>query len=267
MATEPAATARVYREADGDLSILRSRKVAVIGYGNQGKSQALNLRDSGIVPVIGTRRDETFQAAKRDGFRVLDTAEAARESDVLLLLIPDEILPEVFKSGILPGLRPDSALCFASGYCVAFKTVTPPATVDVVLVAPRMIGIGVRETYLSGAGFPSFVGVERDATGQARQIALAIAKGIGSLRCGALELTFAQEAAIDLFTEQAFGPAFGNALLAAIEVEQEAGLPIEAILLELYMSGEFSHAMAKAAEVGLIRQMDYHSQTSQYGSS
>jgi ketol-acid reductoisomerase len=128
-----------------------------------------------------------------------------------------------------------------------------------------MVGVGVRETFVAGTGFPSFVGVHHDATGNAKARMLAIAKGIGSTRAGCIEMSMHDEASLDLFTEQAFGPAFGRVLMTAIELLIEAGYPPEAVLLELYLSGEFAYSFQKMREVGMMKQMDFHSRTSQYG--
>jgi ketol-acid reductoisomerase len=149
---------------------------------------------------------------------------------------------------------------------VIFGSIVPPSSIDVVLVAPRMIGAGVRDLYVAGRGFPSFVGVAQDHSGQAWEIALALAKGIGSTRAGAVQVTFAQEAELDLFTEQCFGPAFGYALTTAVDLLLEKGYPPEAVLLELYMSGELAYTLGKMAELGIIEQAALHSRTSQYGS-
>jgi len=257
---------RIYRDEDADLSILQGKQIAVIGYGNQGRAQALNLRDSGLQVLIGNRADEYADQARADGFSVLPIAEAAARGDVVMLLIPDEVAPEVLVRDVAPGLAPGKALVFASGYNVAFGFIQPPPGVDVVLVAPRMIGAGVRDLYVAGRGFPSFVGVAQDATGRARDVALALAKGIGSTRAGVVEVTFAQEAELDLFTEQCFGPAFGQVLTTAVDLLVEEGYPPEAVLLELYMSGELAYTLAKIAEMGLVEQTALHSRTSQYGS-
>lgn len=257
--------ARIYHDEEADLEVLRSRRIAVIGYGNQGRAQGLNLRDSGLEVIVGVPRDNSWELAEADGMPVCSVQEAACQGDVLLLLIPDEVLPEVFRRDIVPGLKDGDVLDFASGYNIAFKLISPPSYVDVVLVAPRMIGLGVRELYLKGGGFPSFLGVEQDASGQALQVALALAKGIGSTKAGAIEVSFAQEAEMDLFSEQALGAIMSAAFLTAIEVELEAGYPPEAVLLELYMSGELGVVFEAMAQKGFLKQMDLHSQTSQYG--
>jgi ketol-acid reductoisomerase len=258
--------ARTYYDEDADLGHLTGKTVAVVGYGNQGRAQALNLRDSGLDVVIGVRADETRQQAGDDGFDVASVEDAVTRAEVALLLIPDEVMPQVFKEEVQPGLSRSDTICFASGYNVAFGLIEPPGGVDVVMVAPRMIGAGVRQRYLEGEGFPSFIGVHQDATGRALATALAIAKGIGSTKCGAMALTFSDEAELDLFTEQAFGPAFGQVLLSAIQTLIDAGYPVEAIMIELILSGEFAYSMGKIAEMGFFEQMELHSHTSQYGS-
>ena len=253
-------------DRDADLTLLDDKTVGVIGYGNQGRAQALNLRDSGVTVIVGNRDDPYAEKAQADGFRVETIAHAAGQADVVLFLVPDEAMPAVFEGDVVPNLKRGDVLVFASGYTIAFDLLQPPEDVDVVLVAPRMIGQGVRDHYVAGTGFPSFVGVHQDHTGKAREMALAIAKGIGSTRAGAVELTFAEEAELDLFTEQCFGPAFGRVLTTAVELLLEEGYPPAAVLLELYMSGELSYTMGKIAEMGIVEQSQLHSRTSQYGS-
>lgn len=257
----------IYRDDDADLGALEDQTVAVIGYGNQGRSQALNLRDSGLNVIVGNIEDRARATAKEEGFPVSDIAEACEQADVVMLLVPDEVMPELFKTSVVPNLAPGNLVTFASGYNIAFNLITPPAYVDVALVAPRMIGAGVRETFVAGTGFPSFVAVHHEASGSAKARMLAIAKGIGSTRAGCIEMSMHDEATLDLFTEQAFGPAFGRVLMTAIELLVEAGYPPEAVLLELYLSGEFAYAFGKMREVGMMKQMDLHSRTSQYGTA
>lgn len=258
--------ARVYHDADASLEALAGERIAVLGYGNQGRSQALNLRDSGLDVVIGVRQDETRAAAVDEGFAVHAPAEAVAGAGVVMLLVPDEVMPEVFEEHVRPGLRAGACVGVASGYNLAFGHVDPPAGADVVMVAPRMIGPGVRELFLAGKGFPSFVGVHRDATGRARERMLALARGIGSTRAGCLELSCADEAALDLFNEQGFGPAFGMALTGAISTLVDAGFPPEAVLLEILHSGELAYTLGRMVSDGIVDQMDHHSHTSQYGS-
>jgi len=258
--------ATVYHDEDGDLTALQGQRIAVVGYGNQGRSQALNLRDSGIEVMVGSIADASRQRAVDDGFPVADIPAAVRAADVVMLLIPDEVMPEAYERDVGPHLTPGAALVFASGYNIAFGHIQPPPSVDVLLLAPRMFGPGVRDSYVRGAGFPSFVGVHQDASGRAKARLLALAKGVGSTRAGCLEVSMADEAALDLFSEQGFGPAFGAVLMSAIETMIEAGFPPEAVLMELYMSGELAYALQRFVDTGAIEQMDFHSHTSQYGS-
>ena len=256
----------VYHDADADLTALAGQRIAVIGYGNQGRAQAMNLRDSGLDVIIGAIADASRRRAEGDGFRVEEIATATQLADVVFLLIPDEIMPDVYERDIAPHLKASAAIVFASGYNVAFGHLAPPKDIDVLMIAPRMIGEGVRDTYVDGRGFPSFVTVHQNATGKAQQRLLALAKGVGSTRAGCLELSMKDEAALDLFSEQGFGPAFGAALTSAIETLIEAGYPPEAVFLELYMSGELAYTLKRFVDTGIIEQMDFHSRTSQYGS-
>lgn len=257
---------RVYFEEDVDRSVLAGLTIAVVGYGNQGCAQANNLRDSGHRVVIGNREDEYRPRAIADGFTVLSIPAAVAQADVVFVLIPDEDIPAVFDAQIRPALRPRAALVFASGYTIASGGIRIPEQQDILLIAPRMLGAGVREKFLNREGFHCFIGIERDASGHALERLLALTGGIGGLRRGAIRITFKQEVTLDLFTEQAFGPAFGRVLVSAIEVLVEKGIPPEAALVEMYMSGEMSHAFQKMADVGIVNQLNLHSTTSQYGS-
>ncbi len=256
---------RIFWRDSADLATLGDCRVAVIGYGNQGRAQALNLRDSGVPVIIGNREDEYRKRAQADGFQVADIGSAAAQSNILLLLLPDEDLPEVYRREIAPFLQPGAALVYASGYNIAFGLVTVNPLVDQLLIAPRMIGVGVRERYLTGEGFYCLVGVHQDASGKAWERLLALTMAISGLHKPAIEVTFKQEAVLDLFNEQAFGPAFGQVLLNAIAVLVENGMPPEAALVEMYLSEEMAYTYQKMAQVGLVRQTLFHSQTSQYG--
>src|SRR5690606_3983916 len=156
--------ATIYYDADADPAALAGETIAILGYGNQGSAQARNLRDSGCTVIVGNIDDDYAVQARADGFPVLPIAEASARAGVLLLLTPDEVMPEVYARDIAPHLRPGVLLDFAHGYNIAFGLITPPADIDVVFIAPRMIGAGVRDGYVAGTGFPSFVGVHQDAT-------------------------------------------------------------------------------------------------------
>jgi ketol-acid reductoisomerase len=255
----------VIRDADVDLGPLRERTVAIVGYGNQGRAQALNLRDSGVRVLIGSIADAGAARARDEGFEVLAIGAACERADALALLIPDEVQREVYERDIAPRLRAGQVLDFAHGFNIHFGLIRPPATVDVVMVAPRMIGINVRRSFERGAGVPAYVAVAQDASGMARRIALAWAKGIGATRAGVLETTFAQETELDLFAEQGVWPIIMRDLLLSFEVLVEAGFPPEMVALELYGSGEAAEIFRQMARVGVIEQMRLHSQTSQYG--
>ncbi|NNL47074.1 MAG: NAD(P)-binding domain-containing protein, partial [Acidimicrobiia bacterium] len=185
--------AKVYRDDDVDLSVLKDKTVSILGYGNQGRSQALNLRDNGINVVIGNRGDDYRSLASEDGFDAFDIPAATGKGDVVMVLLPDETHANVLPVDVFPHLKPDATLVFAHGYSVFYKEVDPPEGHDVTLLAPKMIGAAVRELFTAGAGFPSLVAVERDASGQAWKTVLALARGIGSTKLGAWETTFEEE--------------------------------------------------------------------------
>jgi len=255
----------IYHDEDADLEAMRGETIAILGYGNQGSAQARNLRDAGLTVVVGNIDDAYADTARADGFEVLPMAAAGVRADALFLLVPDEIMPDIYRRDVAPHLTPGKLLNFAHGYNIAFNLIVPPPSIDVVMIAPRMIGAGVRDSYLSGEGFPSFVGVHQDATGRAKQRMLALAKALGSTRAGCLEMSLLDEATLDLFTEQAFGPAFGRVMMTAIDTLVEAGYPPEAVLMELYLSGELAYSFLKIRELGMLKQHELHSHTSQYG--
>jgi len=255
----------IYHDEDASAAAIAGQTIGILGYGNQGSAQACNLRDAGLEVIVGNIDDAYRDTAIADGFEVVPIAQAAARAEVLFLLTPDEVMPEVYERDVAPQLEAGDLLCFAHGYNVGFGLIVPPGTVDVVMIAPRMIGAGVRDSYLSGAGFPSFVGVHQDATGRAKPRMLGLAKALGSTRAGCLEMSLRDEATLDLFSEQAFGPAFGRVMMTAIDTLVEAGYPPEAVLMELYLSGELAYSFLKMREMGALRQHQLHSHTSQYG--
>lgn len=257
---------KVYHDGDGDLSVVLDKVIAIVGYGNQGRSQALNMRDSGVKHIIvGSIRDASWNMANEDGFETYSIAEAAKMADILFLLLPDEVAPEIYERDIAPNLHPGAVLNFASGYNITYGFIKPAEDLDVIMVAPRMIGKGVRETYVNGTGFPTFLVVHQDATGHAKQTAIALAKALGSTKAGAIEVTFNEETYLDLMSEQAIWPLIMNVMVTAFDFFREKGLPAEAILTEMYMSKEPMVMMEKMADMGLFKQLPLHSRTSQYG--
>lgn len=194
----------MYYDGDADLALLKGKRVAVIGYGSQGHAQAQNLKDSGIDVVVGLRPGSSrWQKAQADGLRVASPTEAAAQSQVIQILIPDEKQAEVYHKEIRPQLTAGKALGFSHGFAIHFNQVVPPKDVDVFMVAPKAPGHLLRRVYTEGAGVPALVAVHQDATGGARALALAYARGIGSTRAGVIETTFREETETDLFGEQA----------------------------------------------------------------
>ena len=257
--------AKIYFDKDVKLTPLRNKTIAVIGYGNQGAAQGLNLRDSGFEVIIGNRRDAYFRAAQEDKFAVYSIAEAVQRADIVIFSIPDEIQTKIYERHIQPHLRAGQVIDFASSYGVRFKTIVPPDDVDVIMMSPRAMGISVRESFVADKGVPGFVAIAQDASGKAKQIALALAKGVGCTRAGVVECSFDDEAYVNLFAEQGLWPVLTQAMWLSFEVLTEAGVPPEIVLLELYASGEASEVFGKWAFEGMFKQMRYHSPTSQYG--
>ncbi|PLR93681.1 ketol-acid reductoisomerase [Bacillus sp. T33-2] len=194
--------AKMYYNGDANETYLKGKTVAVIGYGSQGHAHAQNLRDSGTEVVIGLREGKSWEKAENDGFKVYSVGKATAAADVVMILLPDEMQPSVYKKEIEPNLT-NQALLFAHGFNIHFHQIVPRKSSDVLLVAPKGPGHLVRRTYQEGAGVPALFAVYQDVTGEARELALAYAKGIGSLRAGALETTFKEETETDLFGEQA----------------------------------------------------------------
>src|SRR5208282_3483480 len=216
-----------YYDPDASLEILRNKTLGIVGYGNQGRAQALNLRDSGLEVMIASLRDASAGQAEKDGFTVRSVAEVAERADVLALLIPDEVQREVYADVLRARLRPGQTLDFAHGYNIHFGLIAPPADVDVIMVAPRMIGAEVRESFVDGRGAPAFVAVAQDASGHAMETALAWSRGIGATRAGAFKTTFAEETELDLFQEQAVWPLLFRTWTTAFEILVEKGFPPE----------------------------------------
>lgn len=255
---------KMYYQNEINDELLREKKIAVIGYGSQGHAHALNLKESGFDVRIGIRPGKSADQAKEDGLDVKTVAEAAKEAEVIMILLPDEAQKAVYEADIAPYLEPGNALLFAHGFNVHYKQIVPPTDVDVLLVAPKGPGHLVRRTYTEGAGVPALIGVYQDATGKAKELGLAWAKGIGSARAGVLETTFKEETETDLFGEQAVLCGGATQLIqAGFETLVEAGYKPEVayfeclhelkLIVDLIYEGGFSnmrYSVSDTAEWG-----------------
>lgn len=230
---------RLYTEEDADLGLIKDRKIAVLGYGSQGHAQAQNMRDQGLDVIVGNVEDRFAEQARSDGFEVVPIAEAVQRGRVILMLIPDEVQPAVYKSDIEPHLTREHTLVFASGYAVHFGLITPPGFLDVIMAVPTCVGAIVRERYARGQGIFGHFGIHQDVTGQAHDLALAVAMGIGILRFGATKTTFGEEVAINLFAETAGLSGMIKYLLTAFEVLIEAGFSAEKAYCETFYEIQF----------------------------
>ena len=226
--------AKMYYNQDVNEAALQGKKIAVIGYGSQGHAHAQNLKESGFNVVVGVRPGRSFNQAVEDGIETATVREAAEAADVIMVLLPDERQTQVYNEEIRPSLRAGKALVFAHGFNIHFNQIVPPSDVDVFMVAPKGPGHLVRRTYESGAGVPALFAVHQDASGQAKEIALAYAKGIGATRAGVLETTFQEETETDLFGEQAVLCGGTTALVkAGFETLVEAGYQPELAYFEV----------------------------------
>jgi ketol-acid reductoisomerase len=196
-------TAKIYTESEAPIDSLRGKRIAVIGYGSQGHAHALNAHDSGLDVMVGLYQgSKSWEAAQRAGLKVAEVADAARQADVIVLLIPDEKQRRVFEDNIRPEVSPGKSLVWAHGFNIHFKQIVPPEGVDVWMVAPKAPGHRMRELFVEGKGVPSLVAVEQDVTGNAWDLAFAYGNAIGSAKAGLIKTTFKEETETDLFGEQ-----------------------------------------------------------------
>ncbi len=224
---------KVLYENDINKEVLQGKKVAIVGYGSQGHAHAQNLRDSGYEVIIGLRPGKSQAKAVEDGFDVKSVADATKEADVVMILLPDENQQKVYEESIKPNLKAGSAIAFAHGFNIHFNQVVPPENVDVFMVAPKGPGHLVRRTYEEGAGVPALYAVYQDVTGQAKDVALAYSDGIGAARAGVLETTFQEETETDLFGEQAvLCGGLTSLVKAGFETLTEAGYQPEVAYFE-----------------------------------
>ena len=253
-----------YYESDVDPRALEGRTIAVIGYGSQGRGQALNLRDSGCQVIIGLRPGGSWQRASEDGFEVYAVADAVSRADIIQILLPDETQAAVYRAEISPHLKENACLSFSHGFNIHYGQIVPPPTVDVVMVAPKGPGHMVRRTYEEGKGVPALIAVHQDHTGGAHAIALAYARGIGATRAVVLETTFAEETETDLFGEQAVLCGGVTSLIkAGFETLVDAGYSPEMAYLEVLH--EMKLIVDLIYEGGFTGMRDSISNTAQYG--
>lgn len=226
----------IYHEQDANPELIQGKKIAVIGYGSQGHAHALNLKDSGCDVRVGLREgSKSWQAAEEAGLKVMTVADAAKEADLIMILAPDEKQAGIYEQSIAPNLNSGDTLAFAHGFNIHFGYIKPPADVDVIMIAPKGPGHMVRRVYQEGAGVPCLICAEQDASGQAMDVALSYAWGIGGARAGVIETTFKNETETDLFGEQAvLCGGLTSLIQAGFETLVEAGYPPEMAYFECF---------------------------------
>ncbi|BAY86726.1 ketol-acid reductoisomerase [Calothrix parasitica NIES-267] len=257
--------ARMYYDSDANLDLLAGKTIAIIGFGSQGHAHALNLKESGMNVIVGLYPGSKSAAkAKEGGLTVKSVADAAKEADFIMILLPDEVQRTVYKEEIEPNLEEGNTIAFAHGFNIHFGQIVPPENIDVVMIAPKGPGHLVRRTYEQGQGVPCLFAIYQDKTGQARDKAMAYAKGIGGTRGGILETTFREETETDLFGEQAVLCGGLSALIkAGFETLVEAGYQPELAYFECLH--EVKLIVDLVVEGGLAKMRDSISNTAEYG--
>ena len=227
--------AKIYYDKDANLNLLKRKLIGIIGFGSQGHAHAQNLRDSGCPVIVAELRDtQAWKAAKKAGFEVTTAAQVARKADIIVMLAPDTVQPRIYRESIEKEMTPGKTLMFAHGFSIHFSQIVPPPGVDVSMIAPKCPGHMLRRLYTEGSGPPALVAVHQNASGKAKEIALAYAKGIGCTRAGVLETTFAEETETDLFGEQAVLCGGVSSLIkAGFETLVEAGYQPEIAYFEV----------------------------------
>ncbi|MBB5335125.1 ketol-acid reductoisomerase [Pectinatus brassicae] len=257
--------AKVYYDQDVNWNIISDKKIAIIGYGSQGHAHALNLKESGLDVTVGLYAgSKSAQKAKDAGLKVAEVADAVKNADITMILIPDEIQAAIYKTEIAPNLKSGSALAFAHGFNIHFQQIKPPADVDVFMVAPKGPGHLVRRTFVEGGGVPDVFAVQQDATGSALDIALAYARGIGGTRSGVIKTTFQEETETDLFGEQAvLCGGVTHLITAGFETLVNAGYQPEIAYFECFH--EMKLIVDLMYEGGMAKMRKSISDTAEYG--
>lgn len=256
---------KLYYEADADASLLNGKKIAVIGYGAQGRAQSRMLHESGVDVVVGVRESgQSWSLVQADGLEVATIAEATAEADIVHILIPDEIQAEIYEKEIEPNLKPNATLSFSHGFNIVFEKIKPAQDIDVIMVAPKSPGTEEYKRYKEGFGVPALIAIEKDASGKAKDTALAMSAAMKFTKAGVMECTFKQEAEEDLFGEQAVlcGGAAGL-VKAGFEVLTEAGYPPEMAYFECLH--ELKLIVDLMYEGGIAHMYDVVSNTAEYG--
>ncbi len=255
---------KIYYDNDANLDVLQGKKIAIIGYGSQGHAHAQNLKDSGLDVRIADIPGKNWDQAVKDGMRVMDANQASAEADIIMILVNDEYQAAVYQESIKPNLKPGKAIAFAHGFNIHFGQIIPPKDIDVFMVAPKGPGHLVRRQFVEGKGVPNLIAVQQDATGKAKDIALAWAKGIGGTRAGVLETTFKEETETDLFGEQTVLCGGTTALVkAGFETLVEAGYQPEIAYFECMH--ELKLIVDLMYEAGIAGMRYSISDTAQYG--
>ncbi len=257
--------AKIYYDSDADLTVLKDKKVAILGYGNQGRAHALNLKDSGVDVIIGLyRQSKSWKRAEEDGLDVMEVSDAVKEADIIMFLIPDMVQPEVYRKLVKDNLEEGDMLMFAHGFNIHYNQIIPPEWVDVTMVAPKSPGHLVRRMFVEGKGVPALVAVHQNYTGKALDIALAYAKAIGCTRAGVIETTFKEETETDLFGEQVdLCGGVTELIKATFETLVEAGYQPEVAYFEAL--NELKLIVDLIYEGGLTKMWMAVSETAKYG--
>jgi ketol-acid reductoisomerase len=263
--SEKGSKVNIYYDKDANISYIKDKKVAIIGFGSQGHAHALNLKDSGVEVAVGLRKGGvSWEVARKVGLEVMEVEDAAKWADIIMILIPDEEQPKVYEEKIKKGLSKNKYLAFAHGFNIHFKQIVPPEDVNVFMVAPKGPGKLVRDEFLKGRGVPALLAVYQDPSGDTKQVALAYAKAIGASRAGVIETTFKDEAETDLFGEQVvLCGGLTSLMRAAFETLVEAGYPPELAYFECIH--EMKLIVDLIYEGGFKMMRKYISNTAKYG--